>query len=285
MKRNIRSGFTLIELLVVIAIIAILAAILFPVFASAREKARQTACLNNNKQIATGLLMYATDFDDTLPGWTNIQNNPIFKAGVGGGYGWAMIVPVMDPYIKNRQVWHCLSAARQPTPVVSTSGDKIIMDLGYNEYIYNSDHVDSGGGKVYPQYDPGWNKLAKLAASNAGVSSVALMTDALAENPPGIVHDWTNFDGINFPGEPANFGLGRVKYCNGWGVGNKPNPARHPEFGVNCIFADGHAKYVVGKSITGCYYGAKYTQDVSSTNSYFVPGVEWPVFNPRNLPH
>lgn len=62
-----RTGFTLIELLVVIAIIAILAAILFPVFASAREKARQTACLNNMMQLGTGLLIYLQDYDDTFP--------------------------------------------------------------------------------------------------------------------------------------------------------------------------------------------------------------------------
>jgi prepilin-type N-terminal cleavage/methylation domain-containing protein/prepilin-type processing-associated H-X9-DG protein len=67
MKRQVSLGFTLIELLVVIAIIAILAAILFPVFAKAREKARQTACLNNQKQIATAMLMYAQDHEELLP--------------------------------------------------------------------------------------------------------------------------------------------------------------------------------------------------------------------------
>jgi prepilin-type N-terminal cleavage/methylation domain-containing protein len=67
MKATQHRGFTLIELLVVIAIIAILAAILFPVFAQAREKARQTQCLSNGKQIALGLLMYANDFDNRLP--------------------------------------------------------------------------------------------------------------------------------------------------------------------------------------------------------------------------
>jgi prepilin-type N-terminal cleavage/methylation domain-containing protein/prepilin-type processing-associated H-X9-DG protein len=65
-------GFTLIELLVVIAIIAILAAILFPVFAKAREKARQTSCLNNQRQIAVSILMYAQDHDETLPDASNV---------------------------------------------------------------------------------------------------------------------------------------------------------------------------------------------------------------------
>ena len=62
-----RRGFTLIELLVVIAIIAILAAILFPVFAQAREKARQTACVSNMKQIGIGVTMYAQDYDEKMP--------------------------------------------------------------------------------------------------------------------------------------------------------------------------------------------------------------------------
>src|SRR5439155_18798948 len=68
-RRASHGGFTLIELLVVIAIIAILAAILFPVFAQARDSARQTTCLNNCKQLGTGLMMYAQDSDETLPSW------------------------------------------------------------------------------------------------------------------------------------------------------------------------------------------------------------------------
>src|SRR5437879_11671143 len=65
-ERRERAGFTLIELLVVIAIIAILAAILFPVFAQAREKARQTSCLSNMKQLATGFMIYVQDYDESL---------------------------------------------------------------------------------------------------------------------------------------------------------------------------------------------------------------------------
>ncbi len=74
MKRKRVSGFTLIELLVVIAIIAILAAILFPVFAKAREKARQSACTNNMKQIGTALITYSNDWDEMFPGYQTTQS-------------------------------------------------------------------------------------------------------------------------------------------------------------------------------------------------------------------
>ncbi len=92
-----RRGFTLIELLVVIAIIAILAAILFPVFARAREKARQTSCLSDHKQIALGVLMYAQDYDEMLP--TRYYNN-------GTGYQWSNVVL---PYVKNWDIFTCPS--------------------------------------------------------------------------------------------------------------------------------------------------------------------------------
>ena len=95
-----RRGFTLIELLVVIAIIAILAAILFPVFARAREKARQASCSSNVKQLALGLLMYVQDYDEMF--------------GYGGGYGgtatsaaqWPIAI---QPYVKNWQLFRCPS--------------------------------------------------------------------------------------------------------------------------------------------------------------------------------
>jgi prepilin-type N-terminal cleavage/methylation domain-containing protein/prepilin-type processing-associated H-X9-DG protein len=95
MNRTHRA-FTLIELLVVIAIIAILAAILFPVFAQAREKARQTSCLSNTKQMALSILMYVQDYDETFPmGIPNDWNN-----------AWPVAV---QPYCKNLQMFRCLS--------------------------------------------------------------------------------------------------------------------------------------------------------------------------------
>jgi prepilin-type N-terminal cleavage/methylation domain-containing protein len=117
-----RKGFTLIELLVVIAIIAILAAILFPVFAKAREEARATACLSNTKQLGTALMMYLNDYDGKYPG-------PYYEAAVASGDAGEMmgtfcggnivsdlnyeknctIRAVLDPYIKNQQMWACPS--------------------------------------------------------------------------------------------------------------------------------------------------------------------------------
>ncbi len=98
-----RRGFTLIELLVVIAIIAILAAILFPVFARAREKARQTSCLSNEKQLALGTLMYSQDYDEHLPmRWIATDTN--FRT-----------TSMIYPYIKNAQLFACPSYSASVT--------------------------------------------------------------------------------------------------------------------------------------------------------------------------
>jgi prepilin-type N-terminal cleavage/methylation domain-containing protein/prepilin-type processing-associated H-X9-DG protein len=123
--RRVRSAFTLIELLVVIAIIAILAAILFPVFAQAREAARKTSCLSNLKQIGLALRMYSTDYDETMPGVDMPRTNPdgtvcdppsalrrpdgqdLIRMLMGGtSY-------MLNPYIKNEQIFVCPSDDRQ----------------------------------------------------------------------------------------------------------------------------------------------------------------------------
>ncbi len=91
-----QNAFTLIELLVVIAIIAILAAILFPVFAQAREKARQASCLSNMKQLGLAFLMYSEDYDNTLPQFPD--NEPY------------VFVARLNPYVKNRQISKCPSS-------------------------------------------------------------------------------------------------------------------------------------------------------------------------------
>lgn len=116
MKRNILrpSAFTLIELLVVIAIIAILAAILFPVFARARENARRASCQSNLKQIGLGIMQYTQDYDERLP--ASVANN--------GGDSSHSLSYYVQPYIKSTQVFRCPS----DTTTTATS-------YGYN-YVY-----------------------------------------------------------------------------------------------------------------------------------------------------
>jgi prepilin-type N-terminal cleavage/methylation domain-containing protein/prepilin-type processing-associated H-X9-DG protein len=110
MRQRNRSGFTLIELLVVIAIIAILAAILFPVFAQAREKARQSACLSNMKQIGLGLIMYAQDYDETLP----IANDQV--ANFADPKAPPNFLGSLIPYIKSKPIFNCPSTPPADSP-------------------------------------------------------------------------------------------------------------------------------------------------------------------------
>src|SRR5688500_7276031 len=128
-----RRAFTLIELLVVIAIIAILAAILFPVFAQAREKARATACLSNMKQIGLALMMYVQDYDETNPPRNDGNedfNNPARVAVKPNFLG------VLTPYSKNKDIYACPSVPAVTTPanqlptkdsVASYLGNAVVM--------------------------------------------------------------------------------------------------------------------------------------------------------------
>ncbi len=124
-----RIGFTLIELLVVIAIIAILAAILFPVFARAREKARQTNCLSNVKQIMLGVLQYAQDYDERMPSRGNIYV---------GDPAWGEAI---YPYVKNIGVFNCPSSFGQGIQNVGDLHNDQTYDYGWN---YHTDNTRSG---------------------------------------------------------------------------------------------------------------------------------------------
>jgi len=125
-----RNGFTLIELLVVIAIIAILAAILFPVFARAREKARQSSCLSNVKQITLGVQMYTQDYDETLP------RARFWYTGSGSPY---LYTRAIRPYVNNEQIFICPSDANG-VYVEGWTSSPHRSDLSYG---YNWDNENS----------------------------------------------------------------------------------------------------------------------------------------------
>ena len=114
-EKNVRRGFTLIELLVVIAIIAILAAILFPVFARAREAARSSSCLSNLKQIGIATQMYVQDYDSVYLPWG--QTIPTCPA------------TILNPYIKNKNVWVC--------PSEDNAGVRAMTDPTVVSYMFN----------------------------------------------------------------------------------------------------------------------------------------------------
>jgi prepilin-type N-terminal cleavage/methylation domain-containing protein/prepilin-type processing-associated H-X9-DG protein len=218
----ISSAFTLIELLVVIAIIAILAAILFPVFAQAREKARQTSCLSNTKQMGLGLMMYVQDYDETFFPYPWRAETTC----VAGRTAWTEVIM---PYVKNTGIFNCPSNSfKAPATywrsycmagtTASPAGVPVNYEVGYglNEPFFTG--MIGGGANGMPQ--------AALQAP----ADIALIGDG--------VYAW-NFwnrqdtNGDNIP----------EYYWNQGGTGWEfYGPARHAG-GANFAFADGHSKW------------------------------------------
>jgi prepilin-type N-terminal cleavage/methylation domain-containing protein/prepilin-type processing-associated H-X9-DG protein len=142
-------GFTLIELLVVIAIIAILAAILFPVFAQARDKARQTSCLSNMKQIGNAVHMYVQDYDEMMPTFY------LWYYGAGAGTRAFGMYEGMAPYVKNESVYVCPS-------------------FRFDSTSYRTDMPNPTGffGKKFTASYTGILTLSTFTAATGGISSI-----------------------------------------------------------------------------------------------------------------
>lgn len=254
-----RSGFTLIELLVVIAIIAILAAILFPVFAKVREKARQTACLSNLKQIGLGEVQYEEDYDEQT---TNGINN------YGGGQGWAGQI---YPYLKSNAVFVC----PDDVPGVGSS-------YGMNSNF--ASEVPNTNGAVPPV---GTN----IAAFTAPTRTVMLfeVTDCTGWQPstelaldkpygdsPVGAGNGAQYDpgGANGPGTGPG-GPGTLQYATGEMHASQLNghftglQGRHNN-GSNFLMADCHAKWFNPMSVASGYTNASSTD--CGSNGYSAEG-------------
>lgn len=166
MIKSNKRAFTLIELLVVIAIIAILAAILFPVFAKAREAARKTSCLNNLKQLGTGVMMYSQDYDETYPN----------RSQLAGHWGYAI-----QPYVKNYNLFQCPSnpnknnnATGGPDP--SGSGQVLKISYGANDRIMGKSQavVQAPASKMLvTEMVANWNDFGSAWWNSAGGSATA----------------------------------------------------------------------------------------------------------------
>jgi len=254
--RRSRSGFTLIELLVVIAIIAILAAILFPVFAQAREKARQTSCLSNMKQLALALLMYTQDYYEKFPTTGVYDFN-------GNDRYWA---PRITPYVKNLQVFRCPSDSG-PTagylPDTGWAGPS--MSYAANSLMGGASYRDNYSIGVMGIVNADWSSFLTqssgqaMAAINRPAESIALAEKHSADVQktgfswlgantafiwPGQVFLWdcsskggSCFYDNDGSAIPDGFPKGTA-YPKG-----KEGAAATKHAGMtNCAFADGHVK-------------------------------------------
>jgi prepilin-type N-terminal cleavage/methylation domain-containing protein/prepilin-type processing-associated H-X9-DG protein len=252
-----RRGFTLIELLVVIAIIAILAAILFPVFAQAREQARTSSCLSNSKQIGTGFMMYAQDYDEefpmgTYPGprnWevnvdsTGLDCNLVsgttqggwqgFNPGDGGpnytgcSYGPEFYRTLMSvqlfPYTKNKNIWYCPSDKRyRPT--------QQFISQGRMSYFWFPNWIYNGCCGIDVRYPQGFINLNNDPPS--------MRVDRPADRIYLAEFGMFGWDGADATNDA----------CQPWTA--RQTNTNHPR-GYNAIFFDGHAKLIP--------YGKKWT--------------------------
>lgn len=252
---RIRRGFTLIELLVVIAIIAILAAILFPVFAQAREAARKTTCISNNKQIGTAVMMYTQDYDEMMVLFYRPAGGP-----TGGRIGWTGLV---QPYTKNWNMMRCPNQARTNPDVYAPPYDWYANQSVWPGYGLNAEYMnfapDCSSFNSGNQSGPptalaaipkpadtvmfGGSSLAAGSGAFTGANGLYpegggylyLFSPAIQTTPEGC--DWSN---------------------SGWGQGSLMGPyggfeqKRHADQGGTLTFVDGHSKFLTaGKAAAG----------------------------------
>jgi prepilin-type N-terminal cleavage/methylation domain-containing protein/prepilin-type processing-associated H-X9-DG protein len=230
-------GFTLIELLVVIAIIAILAAILFPVFAQARDKARSVTCLSNQKQLGLALMMYVQDYDEKMIPYNNLSMAAWMKDAQ-----WGFWYNTITPYLKNSGVLMCASVApatgcepnRKPAPNYARCG-----------FGFNWGHVAYGSGD--PKFTVGTVGDTKSLASFLEPARTILLADSQYDPRVNPNSGWQDIKCPMPHKEPLKSQVDRwvVDEASGGSATNpNPNITRRHQGGANAIFVDGHAKWV-----------------------------------------
>jgi prepilin-type N-terminal cleavage/methylation domain-containing protein/prepilin-type processing-associated H-X9-DG protein len=251
-----RPAFTLIELLVVIAIIAILAAILFPVFAQARSKARSAACLSNLKQLTLGFVMYSQDYDESFPQWKWDQS---YSGGnVNPNDATSLWCNAIFPYVKNNGVYKCPEDARNLSANDFFGGwFNMATVKGFPESVARSP-ISYGANEPVTYNFP-------AIASMAQPASTMIIADMI--NPLSGWEGWDAYNPDNQNDPKNKWRIQRIAYSKsfpGWGDQYWQGPfnpawdsgARHGG-GNNIGFADGHVKYLQVGRTTVDLYGTK----------------------------
>ena len=251
MKR--RNAFTLIELLVVIAIIAILAAILFPVFAKAREKARQTTCLSNLKQLGLGIIQYEQDYDEWIPiGEESDVSTPALTGCPANSSVWLTYdittwMDIITPYIKSTDVYVCPSQTFNGKNIYDGGGGQAWGASPLHSYGYNSQVM----GFLQMQ-DPAVHGATYAICGGGGYFATGAQMIAKVTSPATTI---MLMDGSISPanGQPNRLALSSPwgAVWNGDGTLNQASTAnwiygsyptwRHSGFS-DTLYADGHAK-------------------------------------------
>lgn len=239
------SGFTLIELLVTIAIISILAAILFPVFARAREQARKASCQSNLKQIGLGIAMYVQDYDETYPmGNMGLQPNLEWYTSVGlTGNRGALWFAIVFPYVKNKQVFKCPTAGDFAPSATSNGGYGWNFEGTVNCSLgYGGKGAGYGNGFGYTDGSHGTPDNNYLRMSGVQEpSNTVLLADPTSN---GYASNGQFFNGNGLL--PIDY----LPVLHGGQVGpftGGPVTLSSTEGGGNYLFADGHVKYLTAK--------------------------------------
>jgi prepilin-type N-terminal cleavage/methylation domain-containing protein/prepilin-type processing-associated H-X9-DG protein len=242
MKMNGRSkaGFTLIELLVVIAIIAILAAILFPVFAQARAKARQISCLSNMNQIGKATMMYSQDYDEMLFPYRTRDINPFAADLTPLGHTRAVsrtfYNQLLNAYVKNWDVWKC------------SSKPNACSDTELQFCSYGGQNSYSANNYCFPA-DLGLAMAAMSSPANTYVLLDGSYYGALPQNPPTIGTFTPTGSYLSYWKNIGNSYI--FRWASVTGPAAEPSNAeavllgkqRHSEQ-INIQFADGHTKSI-----------------------------------------